>query len=88
MISARGRVIQINSGKPVRMAGVTVNPDDYVIADRCCTVFVPAERIGEVLDLGEKIARRQDGMVASVRVGRSVAEVMHDSQFEAVRLTL
>ena len=25
---------------------------------------------------------------AKVRVGRSVAEVMHDSQFEAVRLTL
>ena len=84
MISARNRVIQIDSGKPVQMAGVTVNQDDYVIADRCGTVFVPAARIEEVLDLGERIARRQDGMVQAVRGGRSVAEVMHDKEFEAI----
>ena len=85
MISARNRVIQISSGAPVRMAGVAVHEDDYVIADRCGTVFVPALRIDEVLDLGERIARRQDGMVAAVRAGRSVAEVMHDKEFEAIR---
>ena len=84
MISARNRVIQIDSGKPVQMAGVTVHEDDYVIADRCGTVFIPAARIAEVIDLGERIARRQDGMVAAVRAGRSVAEVMHDKEFEAI----
>lgn len=84
MISARNRVIQIDSGKPVLMAGVTVNEDDYVIADRCGTVFVSAGRIEDVLDLSERIARRQDGMVAAVRSGRSVAEVMHDKEFEAI----
>ena len=85
MISARNRVIQIGSGCSVTMAGVTVNEDDYVIADRCGAVFVAANRIAEVLDLGERIAHRQDGMVAAVRAGRSVAEVMHDSQFEAIK---
>ncbi|MGO4607725.1 RraA family protein [Variovorax sp. 2RAF20] len=84
MISARNRVIQVDSGKPVQMAGVTVHQDDYVIADRCGAVFVPAARIEEVLDLGERIARRQDGMVQAVRSGRSVAEVMHDKEFEAI----
>lgn len=84
MISARNRVIQIDSGKPVQMAGVTVHEDDYVIADRCGTVFVSAARIEEVLDLGERIAKRQDGMVSAVRAGRSVAEVMHDKEFEAI----
>ncbi|AQH01442.1 diguanylate cyclase [Burkholderia sp. KK1] len=85
MISARNRVIQVASGKPVQIAGVTVHEDDFVIADRCGTVFVPAARIDEVLDLGERIVRRQDGMVAAVRAGRSVAEVMHDKEFEAIR---
>src|SRR6218665_2573282 len=80
MISARNRVIQLDSGKPVQMAGVTVNEDDYVIADRCGAVFVPAARIEEVLDLGERIAKRQDGMVAAVRAGRPVAEGMHDNE--------
>ncbi|MCS4296263.1 regulator of RNase E activity RraA [Comamonas sp. BIGb0152] len=84
MISARNRVIQIDSGRPVQMAGVTVQEDDYVIADRCGTVFVPANRIEEVLDLAERITRRQDGMVAAVRAGRPVAEVMHDKEFEAI----
>lgn len=84
MISARNRVIQIDSGKPVQMAGVTVRENDYVIADRCGAAFVQADRIEDVLDLGERIAHRQDGMVAGVRTGRSVAEVMHDKEFEAI----
>ncbi|MBP1318311.1 RraA family protein [Herbaspirillum sp. 1130] len=87
MISARNRVIQIDSGTPIKMAGVTVNEDDYVIADRCGTVFVAADRIEEVLDLGERIARRQDGMVDAVRSGRSVADVMHDKEFDAIMKT-
>ncbi|PQK93455.1 RraA family protein [Pantoea ananatis] len=84
MISARNRVIQVDAGNPVSMAGVTVKENDYVIADRCGTVFIPAERVEEVITLAEKIAQRQSGMVAAVRAGRSVAEVMHDSQFEAI----
>ncbi|CAG8135681.1 unnamed protein product [Penicillium salamii] len=85
MISARNRVVQYDSGKPLEMRGVTVNQDDYVIADRCGTVFVPADRIEEVLDLGERIDRRQNLMVQAVRAGQPVSEVMHDSQFEAIR---
>ncbi|PDT49561.1 MULTISPECIES: RraA family protein [Sinorhizobium] len=88
MVSARNRVVQVSSGVPVQMAGVTVHEDDYVIADRCGTVFVPASRIEEVLDLGERIARRQDGMVAAVRSGRSVEEVMHDKEFDAIKQEL
>ncbi len=85
MVSARNRIVQVSSGEPVRIAGVTVQEGDYVIADRCGTVFVPAARIEEVLDLGERIARRQDGMVAAVRAGRSVEDVMHDKEFEAIK---
>ena len=84
MISARNRVVQIDSGKRVRVAGVDVDEGDYVIADRCGTVFIPAARIDEVLALGERIARRQDGMVEAVRRGRSVADAMHDKEFEAI----
>ncbi|TDG02922.1 RraA family protein [Paraburkholderia guartelaensis] len=84
MISARNRVVQIDSGEPVQMAGVTVHENDYVIADRCGTVFVSEGHIEAVLALGERIARRQDGMVAAVRAGRPVADVMHDKEFEAI----
>ncbi|RHZ62464.1 RraA family protein [Aspergillus thermomutatus] len=85
MISARNRVVQIESGTPLQMRGVTVNQDDYVIADNCGTVFVPAERIEEVLCLAERINRRQNLMVQAVRSGKPVSEVMHDRHFEAIR---
>ncbi len=84
MISARNRIVQIASGQPVTIAGVVVHEDDYVIADRCGTVFVPAAHIDAVLDLGQRIARRQDGMVQAVRAGRSVEDVMHDKEFDAI----
>ena len=85
MVSARSRIVQLHAGQPIQVAGVTVAEGDYVIADRCGTVFVPAARIAEVLDLAERIARRQDGMVQAVRAGRSVEDVMHDKAFEAIR---
>ncbi len=85
MISARNRVVQLSSGQAVTVAGVQVREDDYVIADRCGSVFVAAGRIGEVLALAERIARRQEGMVLAVRAGRSVAAVMHDKEFDAIQ---
>lgn len=85
MISARNRVMQIAAAVTIEVAGVNVSEDDYVIADNCGTVFVPQAHIAQVVDLGERIARRQQVMLDAVRSGRSVAEVMHDSQFEAIR---
>ncbi|MFJ3451063.1 RraA family protein [Pseudomonas sichuanensis] len=84
MISARNRVVQVDAACPIQVAGVSVAEGDYVLADTCGTVFVPQVHIGQVLDLAERIARRQAGMVEAVRAGRSVAEVMHDSQFDAI----
>lgn len=86
MISARNRVVQIDAAMTINVAGVDVSEDDYVIADNCGTVFVPQAYIEKVVDLGERITRRQDGMVEAVRSGRSVAEVMHDTQFEAIQV--
>lgn len=79
MVSSRGRLVQVASGEPVRMRGVQVCEDDYVIADRNGTVFISADHIHEVLDFGERIARHQGAMLEAVRSGRSVG----DMDFEA-----
>ena len=84
MVSARNRMVKTDAGCAVRIAGVAVREDDYVIADRCGVVFVPQERIAQVLDLGERIARRQQEMVEAVRAGRAVSQVMHDREFDAI----
>lgn len=85
MVSARNRIVQIAAGTCIQVAGVAVQENDYVIADRCGTVFVAAARMEEVLDLAERIGRRQGAMVQAVREGRSVEEVMHDKEFEAIK---
>lgn len=84
-ISARIRSIQKSGMEPVMFGGVRVRPGDYVIADRCGTVFVAAEHIEAVIDLAEKTAERQAGMIRAIRRGGSVAVAMHDREFEAVK---
>ncbi|HGM5579310.1 TPA: RraA family protein [Pseudomonas putida] len=86
MISARNRLVQVDAAVKVRMAGVEVEEGDYVIADACGTVFVSARVIDQVLALAERIDQRQGAMVEAVRAGRSVEDVMHDSQFEAIKV--
>ncbi|RLA26623.1 MAG: RraA family protein, partial [Gammaproteobacteria bacterium] len=51
----------------------------------CGSVFIAAEKISQVIDLAEKIDARQTSMVDAVRSGKSVAEVMHDKEFEAIQ---
>lgn len=86
MVSARHRVVQVGAGVTISVGGVDVSENDFVIADRCGSVFIPVAVIEQVLDLGERIAAREAGMVDAVRSGRSVADVMHDSQFDAIRV--
>ena len=80
-VTARGRIAERATDVPVSFGGVEVRPGDYGIADGSGVVFVPADRAGEVLAAAERLAVRQERMVAAVREGRSVVDVMHDSQF-------
>jgi regulator of RNase E activity RraA len=80
-VTARGRIAERANDVPVSFGGVRVEPGDYVIADGSGVVFVPAARVDEVLAAAERLAERQERMAAAVRAGRSVIEVMHDSQF-------
>ncbi|SEL33720.1 Regulator of RNase E activity RraA [Variovorax sp. YR750] len=84
MVSARNRLVQTSVGEPVVVAGVKVAQDDFVIADRCGSVFIAAAHIDDVLDIAERTASKQAGMVSRIRAGQSVAEAMHDRNFAAV----
>jgi regulator of RNase E activity RraA len=80
-ITARGRIVERASDVPVCFAGVVVTPGDLVIADASGVVVVPRARAEETLAAAERLAARQQAMLQAVRAGRSVVEVMHDSQF-------
>jgi 4-hydroxy-4-methyl-2-oxoglutarate aldolase len=80
-VTARGRIAERGTDVPVSFGGVEVLPGDWVIGDGSGVVFVPAARAAEVLAAAERLAARQERMVAAVRAGRSVVDVMHDTQF-------
>ena len=80
-VTARGRIAERANDVPVSFGGVRVSPGDLVIADGSGVVFVPADRAEEVIAAAERLAERQARMAAAVREGRSVIEVMHDTQF-------
>jgi regulator of RNase E activity RraA len=62
---------------------VRVRAGDLVIADGSGVVFVEQERAGDVVAAAERLAAKEAAMIAAVRAGRSVVEVMNDRAFEA-----
>ncbi len=78
-LTARGRIIEEFTNQPIEIAGVTVNPGDYVIADASGIVVVPAERAAEVVPEAERIVERESAMAADVKAGKPVTEVMGTS---------
>ena len=83
-VTARGRIIQESFNTLIQVGGVQVRPGDLVIADGSGVVFIPLERAEEVVETAERIVAREAEMVAAVRSGRSVVEVMAESQFQAI----
>jgi 4-hydroxy-4-methyl-2-oxoglutarate aldolase len=81
--SARGRLVQLGVDEEVTVAGVRARTGDLVVADVCGVVVVPAHLAEDAVELAERITAREREMVAAVRSGRSVVDVMHDSQFPA-----
>jgi len=74
--TARGRIIEVATGEPIEMGGVTVSPGDYVLADRSCAVFVKAADIERVLVEAERIAAREAAMANAARAGQPIGTVM------------
>lgn len=74
--TARGRLHEAETGGAVTIAGVTVRPGDYVLADGSGVVFVAAADIHRVLDAAAAIAAKEAAMAREVEAGRPVSQVM------------
>ena len=83
-VSARGRIVQQHMDEPIQIAGVHVETGDYVVADRNGVAFIPQANLREVVELALRITARELEMAKAVRSGRSVQDVMQDSQFPTV----
>jgi 4-hydroxy-4-methyl-2-oxoglutarate aldolase len=74
--TARGRIVQLATDAEVTIGDVRVNAGDYVIADRSAVVFLPAERVQEVLTAAEAIGAREAAMAKALLEGTPLGDVM------------
>jgi 4-hydroxy-4-methyl-2-oxoglutarate aldolase len=77
--TARGRIVETGTNIPISVGEVTVSPGDYVIADGSAVVFVAAAEIERVLDAADAIAARERAMVAALKEGTRISDVMGKS---------
>jgi regulator of RNase E activity RraA len=77
--TARGRIVETGTNVPIVVSEISVAPGDYAVADGTGIVFVAARDIEAVLDAAEAVAARERAMVAALREGRPVTEVMGKS---------
>src|SRR5688572_33063513 len=77
--TARGRIVETGTNVPISVGEVTVTPGDFVVADGSGVVFVAAAEIPRVLDAAEAIAERERAMVAALREGTPISQVMGKS---------
>jgi 4-hydroxy-4-methyl-2-oxoglutarate aldolase len=74
--TARGRIVEKGTNVPVKVWGLTVEPDDYVIADRSAVIFIKPDTIDRVLDAAEGIAAREAAMAKALADGLPISHVM------------
>ena len=79
--TARGRVVELGVQVPVTMGAtlggeVTVQPGDYVLADRSAVIFIAAGHIARVLDAAEMIVAKEATMAKAILSGTPIGQVM------------
>src|SRR5687768_13489081 len=74
--TARGRIVETGTNVPITVGDITVTPGDFVVADGSAVAFIAAREIDRVLEAAEAIAARERAMVAALRDGTPISEVM------------
>jgi 4-hydroxy-4-methyl-2-oxoglutarate aldolase len=77
--TARGRIHEAATGAPIQVGGLRVETGDYVLADSSGTVFIKALDLARAVEAAEAIALHDATMVAALRAGQPVSQVMTSS---------
>jgi 4-hydroxy-4-methyl-2-oxoglutarate aldolase len=74
--TARGRIVEVGTNVPIVVGDVAVSPGDYAVADGTGVVFVRSSDIDAVLTAADAVVARERAMVAALREGTPVTQVM------------
>lgn len=74
--TARGRIVEAATNVAITVGDVTVSPGDFVVADASGVVFVAHGDVQRVLESAEAVVTRERAMVAALRDGTPISQVM------------
>jgi regulator of RNase E activity RraA len=74
--TARGRIVEAATNAAITVGDVTVHPGDFVVADGSGVVFIAQGEVQRVLETAEAVAARERAMVAALRDGTPISQVM------------
>ena len=74
--TARGRVIELDWNVAVQIAGISIAPGDFILADSSGIVVLPAGRAVDLIVRAEAVIDKEALMAKAVRAGTPVSEVM------------
>lgn len=74
--TARGRIAEHDFGCPITIDGVAVSPGDWVVADGSGVVFIPADKLDQVIAEAEDILARETLMQRNIAAGRPLGEIL------------
>ncbi len=74
--TARGRIYEAETGGPVLIGEVNVEPGDWAVADSSGVAFIKPADVEQVLQAAEAIAAREAAMTRDVEAGQPVGTVM------------
>ena len=77
--TARGRIVETGTNLAITVGEIAVAPGDYVVADGSAVVFIAQQDVERVLEAAEAIAERERAMVAALRAGTPITQVMGGS---------
>lgn len=80
--TARGRVMEEATNVMVSFHGVQVRPGDVVVADVSGVVFIPRERLEDVIVKAEALLAKEAAMCADIKSGMSMLEVDKKYNYE------
>lgn len=72
------RVVVEEIGEPVEIGGVTVAPDDLIVADATGVVVVPDDAAADVADTAEEILGEELLVEEKIAAGATVADLQQD----------
>lgn len=86
MRTGKDRVTADAYNVSVQIAGVRVNPDDWLAGDADGVVVIPADRIDEVLDLADVIEEAEAAIRKKVAQGLSLEQARRELNYHSLQM--